>query len=457
MKLRHWSAGVAGSCGRHGCPRPPDGLSSASSDPVDELHHTTQSLAAEPVTEVPWASEADAVMLPTVRTRPLDPAPELISLCVRRPLTRLHYPDGHLGWLVTSHALARAVLIDPRFRVKPSRPPVGDPRENALIADAAQNDRSRVGVIMALDPPEHTRLRHLQAPHFTSRRAREHRVELEQIVSDQLHVMEDLGPPADLVQAFALPVASAVICDVLGIPHDDRHSFERINATIEDPETSVDEKAKAIAEFSDYAYGLIARKRIQPTTDVLGELIAAGELTDDELAGIARMLVSAAHDTSATMLALSVFALLSERERWETLRTEPHAVPGAVDELLRYLTIVQLGAFTRTASEDVELEGIVIRAGEGVTVSLAAANRDPRRFAEPDRFHIHGDARGHVAFGYGRHVCLGQHLARLELEVGLTGLMRRIPSLRLAVAAEEVPLHSGKQFLYGVHRLPVTW
>ena len=249
------------------------------------------------------------------------------------------------------------MLIDPRFRVKPSRPPVDDPRENALIADAAQNDRSRVGVIMALDPPEHTRLRHLQAPHFTSRRAREHRAELEQIVSDQLHVMEDLGPPADLVQAFALPVASAVICDVLGIPHDDRHSFERINTAIEDPETSVDEKAKAIAEFSDYAYGLIARKRIKPTTDVLGELIAAGELTDDELAGIARMLVSAAHDTSATMLALSVFALLSERERWEALRTEPHAVPGAVDELLRYLTIVQLGAFTRTASEDVESKG----------------------------------------------------------------------------------------------------
>ena len=169
------------------------------------------------MTEVPWVSEADAVVLPTVRTSPLDPAPELISLCVQRPLTRLRYPDGHLGWLVTGHALARAVLIDPRFRVNPSRPPVGDPRENALIADAAQNDRSRVGVIMALDPPEHTRLRRLQAPHFTSRRASEHRVELERIVSDQLDVMEDLGPPADLVETFALPVASAVICDLLGI------------------------------------------------------------------------------------------------------------------------------------------------------------------------------------------------------------------------------------------------
>ena len=457
MKLREWSAGVGVGPARHGCPHPPDALSSAISDPVDELHRLRQSLAPAPVTELPWVPEADAVMLPTVRNRPLDPPPELISLCIRRPLTRLRYPDGHLGWLVTSHALARAVLIDPRFRVKPSRPPVGDPRANALIADAAQNDRSRVGVIMGLDAPEHTRLRRLQAPHFTSRRASEHRVELERIVSDQLDVMEALGPPADLVKAFALPVASAVICDLLGIPHDDRHSFERFNAVIEDPEASVDQKAKAIADFSDYAYGVIARKRIQPTTDVLGELIAAGELTDDELAGIARMLVSAAHDTSATMLALSVFALLSERERWEALRTDPRAVSGAVDELLRYLTIVQQGAFTRTASEDVELEGIVIRAGQGVTVSLAAANRDPRRFAEPDRFRVYGDARRHLAFGYGRHVCLGQHLARLELEVGLTGLIRRIPSLRLAVAAEEVPLHSGKQFLYGVHRLPVTW
>jgi len=348
-------------------------------------------------------------------------------------------------------------LVDPRFTVNPGRPPIGDPQKNAAIANAAQSDPSRVGVIMALDPPQHTRLRHMQAPYFTSARASEYRPVVERIASGQLDVMEQAGPPADLVAAFAMPVASVVICDLLGIPREDRQSFERINAVIEDPGSSAEEKVAAGREFRDYGYGVIMRKRACPGAGVLDELIAGGELNDDELAGVARMLVSAAHETSATMLALSVFALLCERERWEALRADPSAVAGAVDELLRYLTIVQLGAFTRTASEDVELGGTAIRAGEGVTVSLAAANRDPHRFPDPDRLNILGNARGHVAFGYGRHICLGQHLARLELEVGLTVLLRRMPGLRLAVAVDEVPLHSGEQFLYGVHRLPVTW
>jgi cytochrome P450 len=395
--------------------------------------------------------------LPTERTHPFDPPREVAALRDLGPLCRLRYPDGHVGWLVTGHALARAVLVDSRFSMRPVRRPVGDPVKNAAVSAAAGEGSELAGEMMALDPPEHTRVRRRLAAQFSARRVQEHRPRIERIVADRLDAMEHTGPPVDLVETFARPVPSLVICELLGVPHGDRDRFERPTAVMADRRSSPEEQIAASREFTDYARGVIERKRARPGHDILSNLIARGELTGDELRGVAGQLFIAGHETTPNMLALSVLALLCDRSRWEALRVDLSSIDAAVEELLRYLTIVQVGAFTRTALEDVELEGVVIKAGVGVTVSLSAANRDPERFGDPDRLDVSRDARGHLAFGHGRHVCLGQHLARLELQVGLLGLLRRFPTLRLAVPAEELRLHAGDEFLHGVHELPVTW
>jgi cytochrome P450 len=409
------------------------------------------------MTSAEATAEGAPVPLPTVRNHPFDPPPALGTLRGERQLCRLRYPDGHVGWLVTSHALARAVLADPRLSVRPDRPPVGEPGENAAVREALEDLPENAGIVITLDPPAHTRLRRLQAGYFTVRRVSEHRAAIERIVSDCLDAMQKAGPPVNLVDVFALPVPSLTICEMLGVPRSDRYRFERPTEVSVDPHASAQEKIAAFREFCDYAHGVIEQKRIQPRDDLLSHLVADGQLTDDELAGAALQLFGAGHETTANMLALGTFALLCDRSRWETLQANPSLMDTAVEELLRYLTIVQLGAFTRTAVEDIELDGVKIEAGESVTVSLPAANRDPAKFSDPDELDLTRDASGHVAFGHGRHMCLGQHLARLEMQVALAGLMRRFPALHLAVPAHEVPMYSGERALYGVRELPVAW
>lgn len=395
---------------------------------------------------------------PTRRTQPFDPPAELGQLRDERPLCPLRYSDGAVGWLATSHGLARAVLSDPRFEVRPLRPPpVGAPETAAAVYEATADDPTNAGSVILLDPPEHTRVRRLQTAHFTARRMSEHRAQIERIVADRLDAMEQIGPPLDLVETFALPASSFAICELLGVPRSDSERFEHLEAIVQDPTASVEEKLAANLQFADYVRGVIAHKRAHPSDDLLSELVAGGELSDEELTGVARLLFGAGHHTTATMLAFSTFALLCERDRWERLRADPSSIDGAVEELLRYLTIVQTSVLTRNATEDVELAGVPIRAGESVTVSLSAANRDPDRFADPDTLDIARDAMGHVAFGYGRHMCLGQHLARIEIQIGLAGLIRRFPTLHLNVSPDEVPMHSGDHLVYGVRELPVAW
>lgn len=388
------------------------------------------------------------VTLPTARDQPFDPPAALGQLRDRAPLCRLRYPDGHVGWLVTSHALARAVLADARFGMSPPRSPV------APTAASGREDPVNSGVVIALDPPEHTRVRRLQTGHLTARRVATYRGAIERIVAGALDAMRRAGPPVDLVATFAQPVPSLAVCELLGVPDEDRGRFERPSTAMMNPECTPEEELAAFADFCEYGREVIWRKRSRPGEDLLSEVVRSGELTDDALVGLALHLFMAGHETTANQLALSVFALLREPARWETLVARPALIPGAVEELLRYLTIVQVGAFTRTALDEVELDGAVIEPGEAVTVSLSAANRDPRRFRDPDALDLTRDAGGHLAFGYGRHMCLGQHLARVELQAALAGLVRRFPTLRLA---GEAPLHSGERFLYGVRRLDVTW
>jgi cytochrome P450 len=204
-----------------------------------------------------------------------------------------------------------------------------------------------------------------------------------------------------------------------------------------------------------YLAELVAAKRAEPGSDLLSGLVTGGQLSDEELTGMGMLLLTAGHETTANMLALGAFALLRHPDQADRLRADPSLASNAVEELLRYLTITHIGPI-RVAKADVELAGRTIRAGETVTLSLPVANRDPERFGDPDRLDLDRAAGTHLAFGHGIHQCLGQQLARAELRVAYPALLRRFPTLTLAVPPEEVPLRT-RATMYGVHRLPVTW
>ncbi|MEV1175735.1 cytochrome P450 [Nonomuraea sp. NPDC049784] len=357
------------------------------------------------------------------------------------------YPDGHLGWLVTGHAAARAVLAHPDFsaRSELQRRPIG----------YGSREPAGPGIFINLDVPEHTRYRRLITGQFTVRRMRELEPRIEEITAGRLDAMERLGPPLDLVESFALPIPSLVICELLGVPYRDRERFQRDTAVIASLDASAEHAGAATADIARYLHELVLRKRSKPADDLISGLIEGGELTDEELTGVAVMLLIAGHETTAGMLSLGTLALLSNPDQLDRLRADPSLIDGAVEELLRYLSIVHLGP-TRTALKDIEVHGVRIAAGETVTISLPAANRDPVRFPDPDELRLTRTTSGHVAFGHGIHQCIGQQLARVELRVALNALLRRLPTLRLAVAQEDIEFRTDS-ITYGVRRLPVTW
>ncbi|WP_188188404.1 cytochrome P450 [Nonomuraea sp. SYSU D8015] len=390
-----------------------------------------------------------AVTMPTRRQRPLDPPQELERWREEAPVRRLRYADGHVGWLVTGYAAARAVMGDGRFS---TRPELHHPSTPQIAQHQAM--RRPPGFFVRLDPPEHTRYRKLLTGQFTVRRMKLLEPRIAEITGATLDAMVRTGPPAELVRDFALPIPALVICELLGVPYADRESFHRQAATLVALGASTEQKQQAMNELNAYVRALVADKRARPADDLISGLSSGGELTHDELSGVAMLLLLAGHETTANMLALGTFTLLGNPGQLAKLRSDPSLAPGAVEELLRYLTVVDF--MVRTALEDVELDGHTIKAGETVTVSLPTANRDPLRFADPGAMDITRDATGHLTFGHGIHQCLGQQLARNEMRIALPALLDRLPGLRLAVPAEEVPMRSD-MLVYGVHRLPVTW
>jgi cytochrome P450 len=398
------------------------------------------------------ASYDHSIVLPTNRL-PLDPDPELGRLRSECPVQRLSYPDGEVGWLTTSYAAGRAVLTDQRFSIRPARVPV----DLGGIVEALLAGPESGGNLLLLDPPEHTRLRRLLTHRFSPRRTEEYRPVVENIVAERLDVMERGGRPADFVAMFAKAVPALTICEVLGVPQSDRERFEEPNHELMNPSGDLASRSAAMAQYYAYIREILEKARVNPGADLLSELVQDGELSDEEMAGLAFFLFGAGHHTTVNLLGLALFVLLSDRRHWEALVADPSLTEPAADELLRYLTINQHGLFARTALEDVDIDGVMIRAGEPVTVHIAAANRDATRFTNPDRFDPARNAAGHLAFGYGIHICLGQHLARLEIRASLVGLVRRFPTLRLAVPPDEVVLRTGQAPVYGLDQLMVAW
>ncbi|WP_458084196.1 cytochrome P450 [Streptomyces malaysiensis] len=401
--------------------------------------------------------------LPRHRDCPFDPPSAYTELREEGGASRLAFPDGNVGWLLTRHEDVSQLLADDRFssdRRRTSSPVHSFP--------VRPDDRRMLGSFIGMDPPEHTRYRRLLSKWFTARGMRGLQPRIEEIVEDHLAAMERAGPPADLVTSFAQPIPSLVICELLGVPYEDRTDFQRWATVLLRLGQSQQEVYAARDALWDYMRGLIDAKRHRPDEALLSRLVngdhgapggpgtaTAAGLTDDELTGVGLLLLVAGHETTANMLALGTYALLRHPEQARMVRERPEVIDHAVEELLRYLTIVQFGT-VRVAREDLEIAEVRVRAGETVVGSLASANRDSSRFPDPDTLDVTRDTPDQMAFGHGIHQCLGQHLARMEMRTGYPALLRRFPTLRLAVEPGQVPLRHD-MLVYGVHRLPVTW
>ncbi|KMS71568.1 cytochrome P450 [Streptomyces viridochromogenes] len=385
--------------------------------------------------------------LPTERQPgcPFDPPAELIDARQHGPISGYTHPGGKPGWMITGYDLVRSVLADPRFSSR---------KELMNVVDF-ELPPAPPGEFLLMDDPQHRRYRKPLMGRFTVRRMRLLTERIEQITTDCLDAMERTGPPADLVTAFAKPIPTIVICELLGVPYQDRGSFQEQIDTFMGGASSDEELIAAYTATQEYLAKLVAAKRANPTDDVLSELTDS-DLTDEELKGISLVLLAAGFDTTANMLSLGTFALLQNPAQLAALRADPALTDGAVEELLRYLSVAK--TFMRTALEDVELGGQTIKAGTTVVLSYHTANRDPERFTDPHVLDIRRqDTGGHLAFSHGIHQCLGQQLARVEMRVAFRALVDRFPTLRLAVPAEEVGLRPETADIYGVKSLPVTW
>ncbi|MGC9542454.1 cytochrome P450 [Streptomyces sp. UG1] len=384
--------------------------------------------------------------LPTTRRPgcPFDPPAELLDARRHGPISRYTHPGGIPGWLITGYDQVRSVLADPRFSSR---------KELMNVVDF-ELPPAPPGEFLLTDEPQHSRYRKPLVGRFTVRRMRQLTERVEQITAACLDAMEEAGPSADLVASFARPIPAIIICELLGVPYEERDSFQQQTEALMSGEPTDQELIAAYTAVQEYIARLVAAKRAHPTDDVLSELTDS-ELTDEELRGVGLTLLAAGLDTTANMLSLGTFALLQNPAQLAALRADPALADRAVEELLRYLTVAK--SFMRTALEDVELGGQTIKAGTTVVLSYHTANRDPERFADPHVLDIGRQSVGHLAFGHGIHQCLGQQLARVELRVALPALFDRFPTLRLAVPADEVDLRPELADIFGVKSLPVTW
>ncbi|MET7462953.1 cytochrome P450 [Nonomuraea sp. NPDC005501] len=385
---------------------------------------------------------------------PFDPAPELGHRMEEAPISRVRLWDGSTPWMITRYADARAVLADPRVSVDVSQP--GFPHTNAV----SKARDAQMKTLMQMDAPEHTAHRRLMTSDFMIKKMEVLRPRIQQIVDE---LIDDLlaGPnPADLVEALALPVPTLVICELLGVPYVDRAFFQRVAGALVMDEGDPAQAMTASEELNVYLDDLVERKNAEPGDDVLSRLAVeqyrTGAMTRREISTMGQLLLVAGHDTTANMIALGTAALLAHPGQLAAVRDgDPALVANAVEELLRYLSITHTEA-RRVAREDLQIGGHLIRKGEGIIVVKSIANRDPSAFPAPDRLDVRRQARHHVAFGYGAHQCLGQPLARVELQVVFGTLFRRIPTLALAVPLEDLTFKHQAVF-YGVRELPVTW
>jgi cytochrome P450 len=383
----------------------------------------------------------------------LDLDPTYARLRAAEPLARVRLPYGQDGWLVTRYADARTVLADSRFS-REAVVGVDIPRVRPELTD-------QPGSLLSLDPPAHGRLRRLVANAFTKRRVDTLRPRMERIANDLLDQMSAAGRPADFVRHVSVPLAVTTISELFGIPEAGRRRFRvGAEAALSTSAMSPEQRRSYRADLNDYLVELVEQRRREPADDLLGTLVTAHDerdrLSKVELVQLAWVVLVAGYDTTMNQIGNMVWTLLSEPDRWNTVRREPNRLAARIEELLRFIPLGVAAAFPRIATEDVELSGVTIRAGDAVLLLVHAANRDPDVFADPEVLDLDREPAAHLAFGHGPHHCIGAQLARMELEVLLSTMARRFGGLELAVAADDVPWRTGGMFR-GPRELLVTW
>jgi cytochrome P450 len=396
---------------------------------------------------------ADPATYPFTTVERLDIDPMLAILRKEEPLRRVQLPYGEPAWLATRYEDVKTVLGDPRF----SR------------AASAGRDEPRMrpytgmpGNILSLDPPDHTRLRRLVAKAFTARRVEQLRPRAEEIAGELIDRMVAKGVPADLVEDFALPLPVQVICELLGVPPEDRKDF-RIwsDAVLSTTRFTMEQVVEYMAQFDEYIAGLIAERRQSPQDDLLSALVQARDeddrLSEEELRSLALAILVAGHETTATQIPNFVYTLLTHPDQLAAVKADFDLVPRAVEELMRFIPLGIGAGIPRYALEDVELGGVTVRAGEAVCAALPSANRDESVYSDPEVFNVlREEATSHIGFGHGPHHCLGAQLARMELQVALKLLFQRLPDLRFAGSEEDIVWKTGLS-TRGPEHMPVAW
>ncbi|MFI6692985.1 cytochrome P450 [Streptomyces sp. NPDC050433] len=402
---------------------------------------------------------AERLTFPMTRSAPFDPPPEYATLRTKCPVAPagLH---GHDAWLVTKYDDVREALLSDALSADKDRPdfpltPGG--KVNAAMAT------SGLPSFLRMDPPLHDDLRRLVTRDFMVKRVEAMRPRIQKVVDNLIDDMLAGPRPADLFTAIAQPMPNTVICWLLGVPQSDHDFFQDRTTYLFRRNVSDEERTTKLSELNDYIYELVdsrdADPDLDPEADIISRLVhdqlRTGKLDRRAVQGIAFILLVAGHETTGNMTALGTLALLQHPEQYKALDEDPSLAPLAVEELLRYLTILNEPNW-RVAKEDTVIGGQEIKEGEAVVPLTFSANRDPEHYDNPDTLDIRRGARDHLAFGYGIHQCLGQPLARVELQIVYSTLARRIPTLRLAVPLEEVPFKTDVE-IYGIHALPVTW
>ncbi|WP_298183321.1 cytochrome P450 [Saccharomonospora sp.] len=387
----------------------------------------------------------DDVLMP-LRRDGLDPVPELGRKRAEEPVSKLPVPFGLNVWLVTGYDEAKAVLGDAKT--------FSNDFTN-LVGKTSARAEDNPGGLGFSDPPVHTRLRKLLTPEFTMRRLARLKPEIETIVNERLDVIAEADGPVDLVEEFALPIPSLVICELLGVPYSDRAEFQHLAVQRFDLFGGAAASLGAISESLEYLLTVVRKERENPGDGLLGMIIKehGDEIEDRELAGLADGVLTGGFETTASMLSLGALVLLQDREMFKRIHDDDEPVHGFVEELLRYLAVVQV-AFPRFAREDVEVGGVTIKQGDMAIVSLSGANRDEKLGQGLEIFDGTRPPMSHLAFGYGVHRCVGAELARMELRAAYPALVRRFPSMRLAVPVEDLEFRKTSA-VYSVEKLPI--
>ncbi|OBI16070.1 cytochrome [Mycobacterium sp. E2497] len=387
---------------------------------------------------------------------PFDPPQALRDLNADKPLHRVRIWNDTTPWLVTGHAEARALYADPRVSV-------GDHREGFPYWNEGMEimAKKRAPSLVTADGEDHTRFRRMLSKPFTFKRVEAMRPVIQKITDDHIDAMLAGPKPADIVATLALPIPSLVISNLLGVPYEDAEFFQESATKGLARFATAGDAAQSGRSLFKYLLQLVETKMEQPAEDAVSDIaerVKTGELTVKEAAQAANTLLIGGHETTGNMISLGVFALLENPDQMTFLRDtdDEKAIARAVEELLRYLSIIHNGQ-RRIATEDIDIAGETIRAGDGIIIDLVPANWDPSVFHEPERLDLQRpEVNQHLAFGFGRHQCIGQSLARVELQIVFSTLLKRIPTLELAIPADHVPLKHDR-LAFGAYELPVTW